>query len=95
MSIKQWIRNWLNSEENSVTKARRAIDTAEPTVDSTSISINNAINGKVLTLRTYQPNRRNVPQVHSDWVTEYYVIKEGESLTEALTMLLVMRGIDK
>lgn len=95
MSIKQWIRDWLNSVDDSAIRARRTIDTAEPTVDSTSISINNAINGKVLTLRTYQPNRKNVPQVHSDWVTEYYVIKEGESLTEALTMLLVMRGIDK
>jgi len=95
MSIKSWIRNWLNSEESSVTKARRAIETDSHASDQTGISISNAINGKVLTLRTYQPNRRNVPQVHSDWVTEYYVIKEGESLTEALTMLLVMRGIDK
>jgi hypothetical protein len=88
MSIKQWIRNWLNSDKEKLSR----VETAEPTVDSTSISINNAINGKVLTLRTYQPSKNNL---RSDWVTEHYVIKEGESLTEALTMLLIMRGIDK
>ncbi len=88
MSIKRWIRNWLHSDEAKLSRA----DTAEPTVDSTSISINNAINGKVLTLRTYQPSKNHI---RSDWVTEHYVIKEGESLTEALTMLLIMRGIDK
>lgn len=88
MNIKRWIRNWLHSDEVKVSRA----DVAEPTVNDTSISINNAINGKVLTLRTYQPSKSHS---RSDWVTEYYVIKEGESLTEALTMLLIMRGIDK
>ena len=70
------------------------VETSSP--DQTGISMSNAINGKVLTLRTYHPNRKsNGMHVQSDWVTELYVIKEGESLTEALTMLLVMRGIDK
>jgi hypothetical protein len=88
MSIKQWIRNWLMDDQP---KLARATD-IESQPDQTGISISNAINGKVLTLRTYQPNRvaRNV---HSDWVTEYYVLKDGESLTEALTMLLMMRGV--
>ena len=91
MSIKRWIRNWLHSDEAKLSR----VETAEPTVDSTSISINNAINGKVLTLRTYQPTNASRHNPHSSWITEYYVIKEGESLTEALTMLLVMRGVDK
>jgi len=94
MGIKRWIREWLHNDGGALRGANR-VETDSHASDQTGISISNAINGKVLTLRTYQPNRRNVPQVHSDWVTEYYVIKEGESLTEALTMLLVMRGIDK
>jgi hypothetical protein len=93
MSIKQWIRNWLMGDGVGLKVSSRPIDTdGQP--DQTGVSISNAINGKVLTLRTFQPNRA-ARNVHSDWVTEYYVIKEGESLTEALTMLLVMRGIDK
>ena len=92
MSIKRWLREWLMGDGVKL----RGADVETSSSDQTGISISNAINGKVLTLRTYQPNRTsNSRHVQSDWVTEYYVIKEGESLTEALTMLLVMRGIDK
>jgi hypothetical protein len=91
MSIKSWIRNWLNS--NSTAVLRGADVEASPS-DQTSISIMTAINGKVLTLRTYQPNKTsNSRNMQSDWVTELYLVPEGESLTEALTMLLMMRGI--
>lgn len=92
MNIKRWIRNWLMDDGLKL----RGADVAESSTEGTGISISNAINGKVLTLRTYQPNRKsNGMHVQSDWVTEYYVIKEGESLTEALTMLLIMRGFEK
>jgi hypothetical protein len=86
MSIKQWIRNWLLNDQP---KLARATD-IESQPDQTGISISNAINGKVLTLRTYQPSKNHS---RSDWVTELYIVPEGESLTEALTMLLMMRGI--
>ena len=86
MSIKQWIRDWLVSDQP---KLARATD-IESQPDQTGISISNAINGKVLTLRTYQPSKNHI---RSDWVTELYIVPEGESLTEALTMLLMMRGI--
>ncbi len=93
MSIKSWIRNWLHSDDGL--KPSRVIESDNHTSDQTGISISNAINGKVLTLRTYQPTNASRHNPHSSWITEYYVIKEGESLTEALTMLLVMRGVDK
>jgi len=88
MSIRRWIRNWLN-DDLKLSKSE-VVETASET--NTQIGINNAINGRVLTIRTYQPSKNHN---RSDWVTEYYVIKEGESLTEALTMLLMMKGIDK
>jgi len=90
MSIKRWIRNWLHSDENKAT-ARLEVAEAMPE-NSVQIGINHAINGRVLSVRTYQPTTRgNRP----DWVTEMYVIKEGESLTDALTMLLMMKGVDR
>jgi hypothetical protein len=75
-----------------MTLGRAEVESSQP--DGVQISITSAINGKVLTLRSYQPNRKNVPQVHSDWLTEYYVLKDGESLTEALTMLLITKGLE-
>ncbi len=92
MSIKRWIRNWLNSVDDSAIKVSRAIESDSSPEQSTQISITSAINGKVLAIRTYQPTKNHN---RSDWVTEMYVIKEGESLTEALTMFLIMKGIDK
>jgi hypothetical protein len=87
MSIKQWIRDWLMNDQP---KLARAIEVDSAPQDQTGISISNAINGKVLTLRTYQPSKNHN---RSDWVTELYIVPEGESLTEALTMLLMMRGV--
>jgi hypothetical protein len=94
MSIKQWIRNWLNGDGVKLRGAIISRDTAEPSTEGTSISISEAINGKVLTLRSYQPNRKsNGMHVHSDWLTEYYVLKEGDSLVEEITILLLAKGL--
>jgi hypothetical protein len=91
MSIKSWIRNWLNSD--GIKLSNRSVDSVEMSSEQgTQISINEAINGRVLTIRTYRPNNA---QYASNWISEYYVIKDEESLTEALTMLLMMKGIDK
>jgi hypothetical protein len=87
MSIKRWIRDWLMNDQP---KLARAMEADSAPQDQTGISISNAINGKVLTLRTYQPSKNHS---RSDWVTELYIVPEGESLTEALTMLLMMRGV--
>jgi hypothetical protein len=90
MSIKQWIRDWLLNDQPKLARAME-VDSA-PQEHGAQISINEAINGRVLTIRTY---RLNNAQYASNWTSEYYVIKDGESLTEALTMLLTLKGIDK
>lgn len=90
MSIKRWIRNWLM--DDGVKVSSRAIDSDGQPEQGAQISINNAINGKVLTIRTYRPNH---PQYSSNWITDLYVLKDGESLTEALTMLLITKGLEK
>jgi len=89
MSIKQWIRDWLLNDQP---KLARTNDVESSQEYGAQISINEAINGRVLTIRTYRPNN---PQYGNNWTSELYVLKDGESLTEALTMLLMMKGIDK
>jgi hypothetical protein len=88
MSIKRWIRDWLNNDRNEAT---RSVDSVEVRPDDqVNITINNAINGKVLTIRTYQPSKNHN---RSDWMNELYVVPEGESLTEAVTFLLLAKGL--
>lgn len=86
MSIKQWIRNWLLNDQPI--GARTAEVEVRPD-DQVNISINNAINGKVLSIRSYKPTNNK----HSDWVNELYVVPDGESLTEAVTIMLLAKGL--
>jgi hypothetical protein len=88
MSIKRWIRDWLGSDRLEVA---RTADTADiRPEDQVTISINNAMNGRVLSIRTYQPSRNNN---RSDWINELYVVPEGDSLTDAVSILLLAKGL--
>jgi len=89
MSIKRWIRNWLNSDGAALISRTEVESSPE---QGAQIYISEAMNGRVLTIRTYKPNN---PQYGNNWISELYVLKDGESLTEALTMLLTLKGIDK
>ncbi len=88
MSIKRWIRDWLNNDRPEVLRTADAVEVRPE--DQVNIAINNAINGKVLTIRTYSPSKNNN---RSDWSNELYVVPEGESLTEAVTFMLLAKGL--
>lgn len=88
MSIRSWIRNWLHGEGLAL-RANR-VETDVSPENGTQISIADAINGRVLTVRTYRPNNA---QFSGNWTSELYVLKDGESLPDALTMLLLMKGL--
>lgn len=49
-----------------------------------TVSVRRAINGSVLELGTYKPQSRG-----PDWSYEYFVVPDGESLSDAVTALLV------
>ena len=88
MSIREWIRDWLLRRDGALLASNRVeVDAQE---GGTQISISDAINGRVLTIRTYKPIN---PQYGNNWVSELYLVPEGESLPEALTMLLLLKGL--
>lgn len=88
MSIRTWIRDWLWRQDAPVMASRSHDVDGQP--EGTQISISEALNGRVLTIRTYRPNN---PQYASNWITELYLVPEGESLPEAITMLLLLKGL--
>ena len=83
MSIREWIRDWLWRRDGALIASNRVEVDSSPE-QGTQISIAEAINGRVLTIRTYRPNNA---QYSSSWITELYLVPEGESLPDALTML--------
>jgi len=86
--IKRAIWNWLNSTREEVSIAV-PVRTDEATEQFT-LSVMNAINGKVIQIRTYQPNPRG-----SDWKHEYYIVPEGDKLTDAVAILLMAKNLEK
>jgi hypothetical protein len=77
----------LNNTEK-LTLAAPEVSSEEP--NNFNLTVMNAINGKVIQIRTYHPQQRG-----PDWKTEYYVVPEGERLTDAVTILLMAKNLEK
>lgn len=88
--LKRAVRNWLREDEISVGMSRPVISPDDPNNEPFSLSVSNALNGKVIQIRTYQPQARG-----PDWRHEFYIVPEGENLTEAVAILLMAKNLEK
>jgi hypothetical protein len=52
------------------------------------LGVHDAMNGRVLEVQTYTPNPHG-----PDWKSEFFLVPEGENLSEAVTMLLIAKNI--
>ena len=86
--LKRAVRNWLR-EDIEVGMTARPVSVDEDNQPFT-LSVSNALNGKVIQIRTYQPNNRG-----SDWKHEFYIVPEGEKLTDAVAILLMAKNLEK
>ena len=91
--IKNIVRSWLSSDNY--------LSTAEPIRsvghhnmhNAPQITCIKAMNGTVLHLQTYKPSTK----LHGDSTLEvsYYVLKEGDSVPDAVAALLVKHNLDQ
>jgi hypothetical protein len=89
--LKRKIRNWLDSDKLQTSRGYAEVAQPEqPDSNNFSLSIMPAMNGKVIQIRTYQFQSRG-----PDWKTEYYVVPDGERLTDAVTILLMAKNLEK
>lgn len=93
--MKKWLAKWLYKELQKVQREDRPEiglqiaeepDSAPPKM---RFAIKQAINGKFIEVSTHKPGLRG-----PDWVTEYYIVPEGKKVSEALTMLMLLKGAD-
>ncbi len=54
------------------------------------IGIVEGMNGKILEVSTHKPNPHG-----SDWTYEFFVIQESQKVSEAVAMVLLLKGLDK
>jgi len=86
--LKRRLRKWIFEEDSAVKISEPITASEEP--HNFSLSIINAMNGKVIQVRTYQPQSRG-----PDWKNEYYIVPEGERLTDAVSVLLMAKNLEK
>lgn len=84
--IKRAIRNWLNSD-NYIEAAPLRSSSNMNMHNAPQVSCIKAMNGTVLQLQHYKPSSK----LHGDSTLEvsFYVLKDGESVPEAVAALLV------
>jgi hypothetical protein len=54
----------------------------------TTISVRNAINGRIIEIGTHTPNMHG-----PDWTFEHFILAEGEPLEPAISTILLMKGM--
>jgi hypothetical protein len=89
--MKRKLRQWVfENEANKLGRAEATVDHDNVQSGDFRIAVKRAINGKVLEISTYNPNPRG-----SSWTTDLFVVPQDESLKDALTMLLLLKGLEK
>lgn len=96
--MRKLILKWLGLEINRYGDLRTVIRDEERV---TSESINHRIGviktlngGCVLEIGTYKvSNGRGLG--HNDWVYEFYTVGENQKISEAVGLVLVMKGLEK
>jgi hypothetical protein len=86
MSIKSFIRNWLNSSTNKLDCAVSLASSGE--LDGTMrFEIIDAMNGRIVRMGIYKPNPHG-----PDWTFKLYVMQDQQSVGDAVNLLLITKG---
>lgn len=81
-------RNLRGEQEVPIAISESRANNLSPTL---RIGTVNTMNGTVLEIGTYTHSRHG----GGDWTYEHFIVPEGKLLSEAITMFLKLKGIDK
>jgi hypothetical protein len=87
MSIKSFIRNWLNSSTNKSDCAVSISSSGELDGTHVRFEIIDAMNGRIVRMGTYKPNPHG-----PDWTFKLYVMQDQQSVGDAVNLLLITKG---
>lgn len=76
------------------TPLEAALDSVEHhTAPKMRVGVIEAINGRILEVSTAIPHPMH--RGHYDWKTEMYVVPQEQKLSEAIAVLMLMKGLEK
>jgi hypothetical protein len=94
MSIKQWFRNWLLSEDSKalglgVSMASSRLDVGDEQTEQTSFTILKAENGRIIKVSTYKPQQRG-----PDWTHELHIVKDDEKIPDVIARIMAIKALE-
>lgn len=92
-SMRKWIFRLLGLEINTFGELRTTVlpDDQHGLTPNYRIGLIKTMNGgNVLEIGTYKPNQRG-----SDWVYEFYSVDSNQKLSEAIGIILTMKGLER
>jgi hypothetical protein len=90
--MKKLILKWLGIETNRYGELRTVLpDDEHGFTPNFRIGLIKTMNGgNVLEIGTYKPSQRG-----SDWTYEFYSVDSNQKLSEAVAIILTMKGLEK
>jgi hypothetical protein len=87
--LKQLIQWVLRDEDGKENLVSRGSDVRSDSIPTFRIGVMKAMNGRILEVSTYKPNNHG-----PDWTNEMFIVPEDQTLTQALTTLLILKGLN-
>lgn len=90
MSIKQWLRNWIMSDDKvSVAETVRGNRVSEEDAMLT-FNIIKATNGYLVKASQYKPQQRG-----PDWQHQLYIVKDDEKIPDVIARIMAINALEK
>lgn len=89
--MKSWVSRfirWALSDTNGRPILSEATARSD-SIPTCRIGVIKAMNGRILEVSTYKHNPHG-----PDWTTEMFIVPEDQTLTQALTTLLTLKGLN-
>jgi hypothetical protein len=100
MSVKQWLRNWLMSDdspkvinmqypEQPMLASSNRLDHVSEDAAQLSFAVVKAVNGRIIKVSTYKPNPRG-----PDWAHELYIVKDDEKIPDVIARIMAIKALE-
>jgi hypothetical protein len=100
MSIKQWFRNWMLTDDGEPLKANWASqpsilkasvqDHIESEAAQMTFAIVKAMNGRIIKVSSYKPQQRG-----PDWHHELYIVKDDEKIPDVIARIMAIKALEQ
>jgi hypothetical protein len=89
-SLSAYVRSIIDGGTlGSPEKSNQQLNTLQ-SESEVKIGVIEALNGKIIEISTYKSNP-NGP----DWTHQAYIVRDGETLAEAMATVIIMKGLER